>query len=348
MAILAKQITRIASRAPLAASVLAMAVVACGPQAPSDPARTAAALSGPIDRCVNLTDTLGLDEDLAWSDAVTRSDLMSISSAGFDTVRLPLPLMAFTGDTAPYQLKPAALERLDQVVDWASAANLGVVLTVSDVADHDTDPLVQTGQLNQVWTQLAIHFRDQSDALYFELVDAPTGDLTGSRLSDLNDVTLGSIRAADTRRWVIVPVADSSLEALTTATATGDARTMRAVRYFEPVSVTQPAPLDHASEQVDWGSMADFRSVMADMQTISEARARLGEPVLISGFGVHADVPAVMRARWTRAVRQTAEDNQIGWCHWTYSGDHGLFDVETGRWVPELIDALFRDGDTLN
>jgi len=330
----------------LAASALALLLAACNPA--GDVAADAPIPASPVARCVTVNNALEAGAvPGSWTQAVTASDLQSVASAGFDTVRLPVPVADFAGAEAPFTLAPAALERLDEVVDWALSSNLTAILALEGFDELETDVSGQSGRLNRIWLQLAEHFKDQRGGLVFELLDAPGEALTGAQLDQLNGVILSQLRAVDSRRWVILPSGNGNrLDALAGANPPADRRTILTFSYFEPDAFTQPE--QDLAETVDWGSMADFRAVMTAFKSADAVRQRTRQPVILGAFGVDGAVPDVMRARWVRAVRRTAEDQGMGWCHAAFGGEDGIFDLETGRWSPELIDALFRDGDTLN
>jgi endoglucanase len=57
-------------------------------------------------------------------------------------------------------------------------------------------------------------------------------------------------------------------------------------------------------------------------------------------FGANRAVPLDQRAAWTRAVRETAEAEGMGWCVWDFAGAFPIWDRETGRFIPELRAAL--------
>lgn len=65
-----------------------------------------------------------------------------------------------------------------------------------------------------------------------------------------------------------------------------------------------------------------------------------GRPVYMGEFAVleHADPRS--RENWLRAVRVAAEARGIGWAYWDDGGLCQALDVATGRWVPEIAEAL--------
>ncbi|MEM7767187.1 MAG: cellulase family glycosylhydrolase [Pseudomonadota bacterium] len=314
----------------------------------SDDTELAAIPSVPVERCVTVAGAMEPGPVRgSWTHAVTRTDLQSIASAGFDTVRLPVPLADFTGEEAPFEMEEDALERLDTVVDWALGANLNVILAVSGFDALEADVAAQSGRLNRIWLQVAEQYRTERGSILFELLDAPGEALSGEALDELTAVIVKQVRGVDRRRWLIIPTGHGGdIGALDKVQPPADARTILTFRYFDPVEVTAPAA--DAAAGVEWGSTDEFRTMLADLQVAADVRDRTRRPVMLGGFGVTSAVPDVMRARWVRAVRRTAEDQGMAWCHMAFAGDGGIFDTESNRWSPELVDALFRDDGALN
>ena len=44
--------------------------------------------------------------------------------------------------------------------------------------------------------------------------------------------------------------------------------------------------------------------------------------------------------KWTRAVRETAEDYGIGWCYWDYATTFKAYIPERETWINSLLSAL--------
>lgn len=49
------------------------------------------------------------------------------------------------------------------------------------------------------------------------------------------------------------------------------------------------------------------------------------------------------RVRWTRAVREAAEERGFGWGYWEFGAGFGAYDPVAEAWRPELLAALLGD-----
>ena len=46
------------------------------------------------------------------------------------------------------------------------------------------------------------------------------------------------------------------------------------------------------------------------------------------------------RARWTSCVARTAESLGWSWAYWQFDDDFIVYDIDAGRWVEPIRDAL--------
>lgn len=65
-----------------------------------------------------------------------------------------------------------------------------------------------------------------------------------------------------------------------------------------------------------------------------------GLPVHLGEFGVYNPADMDSRARWTRAVRESAERNGMAWAYWELAAGFGFFDPQAGAFRAPLLDAL--------
>ena len=93
----------------------------------------------------------------------TRQDFEQIKSLGCDAIRLPINLHFMTRGVPSYTIDPLFYPLLDQVVDWAEALEIHLILD-----NHTFDPAANTDPavgiiLEKVWTQMAEHYKNGSD-----------------------------------------------------------------------------------------------------------------------------------------------------------------------------------------
>ncbi|MDX8035708.1 cellulase family glycosylhydrolase [Lentzea sp. BCCO 10_0856] len=124
----------------------------------------------------NTLDSTGSDETSWGNPRITEALLDNVKSQGFRSVRLPVTWSAHLASNGT--IEAAYLNRVQEVVRWALARNLYVMVNIH----HDSwqwinaMPGDRTGVLNRfnaVWTQLSAAFRDFGPKLTLESVNEP-------------------------------------------------------------------------------------------------------------------------------------------------------------------------------
>ena len=129
----------------------------------------------------NTLDSTGSDETSWGNPRITEALLDNVKAQGFKSIRLPVTWSAHLAPDGT--IEAAYLDRVKEVVRWALARNLYVMVNLH----HDswqwinTMPSDRAGVLtryNAIWTQLAAAFKDSPGKLVFESVNEP--QFTGS------------------------------------------------------------------------------------------------------------------------------------------------------------------------
>ncbi|MET9504175.1 cellulase family glycosylhydrolase [Streptomyces sp. NPDC006622] len=123
-----------------------------------------------------------IPEETSWGNPATTKAMFDTARAqGFRSVRIPVTWGNHQSTTAPYTIDPAFMSRVKQVVDWALADDLYVVLNVHHdswqwinkmATDHDQ----VLARYNATWDQIATVFKDEPRKLLFESVNEPVFD----------------------------------------------------------------------------------------------------------------------------------------------------------------------------
>ncbi|KUL32209.1 cellulase family glycosylhydrolase [Streptomyces regalis] len=129
----------------------------------------------------NLGNTLDAfpNEDSWGNGQTTKATFDTIAAAGFRSVRIPVTWTDHQSATAPYTIDATYMARVKQLVDWALADGLYVVLNVhhdswmwiDDItSDHDN----VMARFNSTWSQISTTFRDAPRTLVFEGINEPS------------------------------------------------------------------------------------------------------------------------------------------------------------------------------
>ncbi|EDY58079.2 endoglucanase B [Streptomyces sviceus ATCC 29083] len=166
----------------------------------SPPTRLALAAS-PMDTVAamqpswNMGNTLdAIPDETSWGNpAATKALFDTIKSQGFRSVRIPVTWTDHQSASAPYTIDAAWMNRVKQVVDWALADGLYVVLNVHHdswqwIATMPTDHDGVLARFKATWTQIAATFKDSPRSLLLESNNEPqfnnTTDAQGIQYND--------------------------------------------------------------------------------------------------------------------------------------------------------------------
>jgi endoglucanase len=143
----------------------------------------------------NLGNTLdAIPDETSWGNPpVTKALFDTIRSQGFRSVRIPVTWSGHQSATAPYTIDATWMNRVKQVVGWAQADGLYVVLNVHHdswqwLADMPTNHDGVLARFRATWTQIAAAFKDSPQTLLFESNNEPqfnnTTDAQGIQYND--------------------------------------------------------------------------------------------------------------------------------------------------------------------
>lgn len=288
----------------------------------------------------------------------TKKDFENIKSLGCDVVRLPINLHAMTGAAPAYSLNPLFLSFLDQAVDWSEDLGLHLILD-----NHSFDPAVNTSTnvgsiLTKVWKQMAAHYNDRSDLIYYEILNEPHG-ISEQNWSKIQGDVIAAIREVDTKHAIIVGGADwNSYNTLSNLPVYNDDNLIYTFHFYDPFLFTHqgaswsdpsmeplanvPFPYDAPkmpscpqSLKNTWiedamnnyaneGTEARIRQlidVAAEFKNTRNARIFCGEFGVLMNNSDNDD-----RVYWYETTRKYLEQKGIAWTIWDYAGSFGIFE----------------------
>jgi endoglucanase len=147
------------------------------------PAGNAMATVAAMEPGWNVGNTLdAIPDETSWGNPpITKELFDAVKAKGYKSVRIPVTWGNHQSTTAPYTIDATFLSRVRQVVDWAVADNLYVLLNVHHdswqwiskmQADHDN----VLNRFNATWTQIAGALRDEPAKVALESVNEPQFD----------------------------------------------------------------------------------------------------------------------------------------------------------------------------
>ena len=296
----------------------------------------------------------------------TKQDFIDIKNLGCDVVRLPINLHAMTSGQPDYTIDPLLFYLLDQVVDWTEDLDMNLILdNHSSVPDANTEPnIVDT--LVPVWTQMADHYKNRSNHIFYEVLNEPHG-ISDQIWNNIQETVIDAIRTVDPNHAIIVGPANwNSYKNLDAMPYYSDDKLIYTFHFYDPfifthqgASWTKPSlenlvgvPFPYSYEKMPqlpyeyyhtwvedayiwYDTYGRFRALKEAIQTAAEFKQSRNVPLYCGEFGVYRkncfDEP---RDLWYFYVRMYFDTYGISWTTWDYKGGFGIFKKDTY----ELID----------
>ncbi|MEU1036394.1 cellulase family glycosylhydrolase [Streptomyces mirabilis] len=280
-------------------------------------------------------------EETSWGQPRTTKNLLdSVRAQGFKSIRIPVTWSDHQGAAPNYTIDPAYVSRVKQVVDWAIADGLYVIIDVHHdswqwTSKMSTDHDKVLARFDATWRQISAAFRNEPAQLVFESVNEPQFDNADNTrkaqlLNELNASFHKVVRASggnNKNRLLMLPTEvctpDQRLmdSLVTTIKSLHDSRLIATVHYYGyfPFSVNVAG-----STRFDAQALGDLDKTFKRMRDTFVAQ---GIPVVLGEYGLlgYDNGPgAVERGemlKYFEALGHAARTNKVTTVLW----DNGSF-----------------------
>jgi endoglucanase len=302
-----------------------------------------------------------------------------IAEAGFDTVRVPIRWSAHAETEPPYTIDETFFERVDWVIDEASAQGLNVVINMHHYNALFSQPAEHRERFLAMWRQIATRYRHRPDNLYYEPLNEPHDKLTVVGWNKLIPLVTEVIREVDgVHTLVFGPAEWGGVGAFPQLKLPeGEENVVCAVHYYAPMLFTHqgaswsgdgyqtlgviwPGPPekeltpDDDALKLSWVATwfegyntepternpAGPRPILDDLNWADKQAKRFDCPVWLGEFGAYEKADMASRVRWTTFVREEAEKRGWAWAYWEFGAGFGVYDRTREAYREELLRAL--------
>ena len=269
----------------------------------------------------------GPETETSWGNPyTTRKLIMYIKEQGFDTIRIPVTWGPHTGDGPEYTVDPAWMNRVEEVVEWALAEKLYVIVNAHhesgwlEKASKDYDGTM--AQYLSVWRQIAARFRDRTDHLLFESMneidfkDLPIEE-NAALVNRINGEFVKLIRAsggANRTRWLLLPGIGADLDKTCDylTIPDGDARCIASIHYYLPPQFAIATPGTSWGYSFSWGTDEERAAMERNFAKMKETFLDKGIPVILGEYGcLMRNKDRSSRVDYFRSVVRRSRENGI-------------------------------------
>jgi endoglucanase len=300
-----------------------------------------------LGRGINLGNALEAPTEGEWGVMLEEDYFVRIAQLGFDSVRVPIRFSAHAAAEAPYTLDADFMNRVDWVVENALANDLVVILDMHHYVEIFEDPAANRERFVELWRQIAEHFQNAPDGVYFEPLNEPNGKLDADTWNAILAETIPVIREGNPNRTIIVGPADwysaAKLNAL--KLPPDDRNIIVSVHYYQPFQFTHQGAEWVANSDLwmgkTWdGTFGERLNVYQNMRDIARWGVENDRPIFLGEFGSYQKADMASRVRWTFQVARKAEEFGMSWAYWEWCAGFGIFDPVAKTYHTELVEAL--------
>jgi endoglucanase len=324
------------------------------------------------DNPVGYAATADINTLFTWRPTPTRELIRGVKAAGFDSIRIPVTWYKVAQNNSSYTINPAWMARVKQVVDWAVAEDMYIILNTHHeypiydglVNRNGMDMAQSTAMVRELWRQIATEFRDYNEKLIFAGLNEPRdrndstwyGNATlHGHINTLNQTFVTAVRNTggnNANRILMVPAYAASgqrwnnqspFDGFRVPNDTVSGKLVLAVHRYEPNSFTLSGPGGNWTEQ-------QVRSALNMISTEGGQRHNL--PIILSEWGATNNNNEAARAAYSEFYVRTAHGLGMKTFLWDNGSTgsngaehHGYFDRGTGAVRPghqSIIDGIMR------
>lgn len=304
----------------------------------------------------------GLSSETSWGNPKTTKEMIdAIVDAGFNVIRIPITWDKHFGKAPDYKIDEAWLNRVQEVVDYAYARDVYVIINChhedwhfpSEKNKEQASEILQT-----LWTQIAERFRDYDEKLIFEGLNEPRkkgtamewngGDYEGKQVvNHFAKVFVETVRATggnNTIRNLMVTgyAASSNKETLRSISLPEDSHLIVSVHAYTPYDFSL-----NTKGTDEWDIAKDTRDIDYVMKTIDELFLQKGIPVIIGEFGALNKENEAERVEWVTYYLNKAKEIGVPcvwWDNGSFNGSGENFGLINRRELtypyPDLLKAI--------
>jgi endoglucanase len=300
---------------------------------------------------VNLGNALEAPTEGEWGMTLEAEFFSVIYQGGFDSVRVPIRWSNHAASQSPYLIEKAFFERIDWVVEQAQKNHLAVILNMHHYQEMMDTPKDHRERFLAIWKQIAEHYQNAPDSVYFEPLNEPNGVIgMGETWNSVLAETIQLIRQTNPRRTIIIgPVNWNSISDLKKLKLPEKDRNLIVTfHYYQPFQFThQGAEWVNGSDSwmgTTWSATSSQKNfITADLDIAYQWAKKNNRPLFFGEFGAYSKADQESRALWTAFIAREAEKRGMSWAYWEFGAGFGAYDRTAKQWIEPIHKALIPD-----
>lgn len=267
-----------------------------------------------------------------------------LAGLDFDHIRLPARWSDHCDDS--FKIQDYFMQAVKKAVDDFLARGYKVVLNVHHFNGATQDPKAYQDQLFCLWRQIGEAFADYPDTLIFEVMNEPQHMVSAADWNDVQNKAVEVIRETNkTRKIMIGGVNWNGYDGLLQVEPPKDHNLIATFHYYHPMSFTHQgarwSPENTDLKGIKWmGTEDEVKAIKQHFQLVYDWSKAKGIEVNLGEFGAYQTGDMESRVRWTKCVRETAEEFGFSFTYWEFNYGFGICEREAPVLRKPLVDAL--------
>ena len=271
-----------------------------------------------------------------------------VKEAGFTNLRVCIGPFAHASKQPPYTLSKDFFDRLDWTIDQILKRGIAVIIDQHEYHAMAADPAGKKDMFLSTWKQIAEHYKDYPDNVYFGVLNEPNGKLTSDLWNPLCAQAIKLIRKSNPDRTLVIGGTDwNNIGGLKDLKLPEDDRNIIVeFHYYDPHHFThQGASWEKGSDQylgTTWrGTPEEKKAMKEDFDVAVKWGKDHNRPLYLGEFGVIFKADKESKEAWLRNIVSLANENHIAWSIWDLCGsEFGIWDDAANTWDQKMKEAI--------
>ena len=242
----------------------------------------------------------------------------------------------------PYTISKDFFDRLDWTVHEALGRGFTVIIDNHQYRVMGKDPMAFRDMFLSSWEQMAEHYKDYPDNVYFGVLNEPNGNLTPYLWNYFMIDAWKIIRKSNPDRTLVIGPGDwNNIEGLAEFKLPGNDRNIIVeIHYYSPHRFTHQG-VESRDAGILWGSAEDIKAAEKDFNTAVLWAEKNNRPLFLGEFGVSSNADEISAAKWLHFVVSEAESHRMSWSMWDLMGSGmGIYDEKNETWIISRKNAI--------
>ncbi len=271
-----------------------------------------------------------------WDEEREKDELDKQKALGLKGVRINTRPYLHAEENPPYILSAKFFERLDWLIKESLDRGFTVIIDQHQYRVMGKDPMGLHDIFLETWRQMAEHYKDYPDNVYFGLLNEPNNNLTpylwNYFLMDAYEILRES---NPTRTLVIGPGNWNKIYELETLELPEEDRNIIVeIHFYNPHSFTHQGVAGRETGVIWPASPEEVQALEDEFKFAAEWGQKNNRPLFLGEFGVNKAADEESAARWLRSAREQMEKYNMSWSMWNLMGSNfGMYDEEKKEWI---------------